>query len=153
MIRTIDGFHQDAQGDWVAELSCLHHQHVRHEPPFRDRRWVTTGAGRVGRIGTSIECPRCDRAELPDGLRVVRTAGPFDRDTVPPGLTRDHRVAEGTWACLRVLDGALSFRMATYPPMERTLQSGESQAIPPAVVHSVTVPDGTQFVVDFLTLR
>jgi tellurite methyltransferase len=153
VIRTIDGFHQDAEGDWVAELSCLHNQHVRHRPPFFDRPWVTTSAGREERLGTELDCPLCDRAELPDGLRLVRTAGPFDGDTVPAALTRDHRVAERTWACLRVLEGTVTFRMATDPPTARTLRAGESQAIPPSVVHSVALADGTRFAVDFLTLQ
>ena len=153
MIRTIDAFRQDAEGDWVAELSCLHSQHVRHRPPFFDRPWVTSAAGRKGRIGADLECPLCDRAELPADLTVVRTAGPFDSDTVPAGLTRDHRVAERTWARLRVLEGALRFRMATDPPLDRMLGAGESQAIPPAVVHSVELSDATRFAVDFLALQ
>jgi len=52
MIRTIVGFHRDEEGDWVAELSCDHAQHVRHRPPFWDREWVTTEEGRTARIGT-----------------------------------------------------------------------------------------------------
>ena len=86
MIRTIDGFHQDGEGDWVAELSCLHNQHVRHDPPFQDRPWVISEAGRAERLGSPIECPLCDRLELPAGLEVVRTAGPFDAETLPPAL-------------------------------------------------------------------
>jgi hypothetical protein len=50
MIRAIDGFHQDDDGDSVAELSCLHRQHVRHDPPFQERNWVTNEAGRAGRL-------------------------------------------------------------------------------------------------------
>src|SRR5215212_3917235 len=69
VIRTIDGFHQDAEGDWVADLVCLHSQHVRHRPPFFDRPWVTSAAGRAERIGTALDCPLCDRAELPADLR------------------------------------------------------------------------------------
>jgi tellurite methyltransferase len=65
--RAIDGFHQDEEGDWVAELSCGHGQHVRHRPPFWDREWVTTVQGRAERIGTELDCPLCDRLELPDG--------------------------------------------------------------------------------------
>jgi tellurite methyltransferase len=63
--RTIAGFHQDDEGDWVAELSCLHNQHVRHRPPFQDRPWVMTEAGRASHIGTGIDCPLCDRSEPP----------------------------------------------------------------------------------------
>jgi hypothetical protein len=63
--RTIVGFHQDDEGAWVAELSCLHNQHVRHQPPFRERPWVVTESGRASRIGTDIECPLCERGEPP----------------------------------------------------------------------------------------
>ncbi|MHB8295114.1 MAG: DUF3565 domain-containing protein [Acidimicrobiales bacterium] len=35
MIRRIVGFRGDAEGDWVAELSCWHSQHIRHRPPFQ----------------------------------------------------------------------------------------------------------------------
>ena len=37
MLRPIDGFHQDEEGHWVAELRCGHGQHVRHAPPFWQR--------------------------------------------------------------------------------------------------------------------
>ncbi|HLF40975.1 MAG TPA: DUF3565 domain-containing protein, partial [Acidimicrobiia bacterium] len=97
MIRTITGFHQDEEGDWVAELSCLHNQHVRHRPPFFDRPWAEAESGRAGAVGADIECPLCDRAELPDGLELVRTAGPFDDVTLPAGLRRAHLVADGVW--------------------------------------------------------
>jgi hypothetical protein len=56
----ITGFHQDDDGDWVAELACGHAQHVRHRPPWQLRPWVTTEAGRAARIGQSIDCPSCD---------------------------------------------------------------------------------------------
>jgi tellurite resistance-related uncharacterized protein len=148
--RTIEGFHRDDAGDWVAELSCRHGQHVRHQPPFRERPWVTTEEGRAGRVGTALDCPLCDRAEPPDGLRTVRTAGPFDAATVPAGLRRDHRVAEGTWAVVRVLDGSLRFTMATDPPVDRVLRAGDAQPVPPGVPHAVH-PDGpVRVAVDFL---
>ena len=47
MLRRIAGFHQDSEGDWVAELDCLHTQHVRHRPPFQERPWILTEAGRM----------------------------------------------------------------------------------------------------------
>ncbi len=59
-VCTIVGFHQDDAGDWIAELSCGHTQHVRHRPPFFDRPWVLTEHGRAARIGTPIECSDCD---------------------------------------------------------------------------------------------
>ena len=67
MRRTIEGFHQDDAGDWVAELSCLHGQHVRHQPPFQDRAWVLTPEGRTERVGS----PTVPHAVTPDGPMVV----------------------------------------------------------------------------------
>jgi hypothetical protein len=32
--QPIIAFHQDEQGDWVADLACGHGQHVRHRPPW-----------------------------------------------------------------------------------------------------------------------
>lgn len=150
MRRTIVGFHQDDEGDWVAELSCLHGQHVRHRPPFQERPWVVTEEGRSGRIGGELDCPPCDRAELPDGLTVSRTAGPFDAETVPAGLRRAHRVGEGTWGRLSVLEGEARFALETHPPIERRLGAGDLQAIPPGVPHAITVDGPVVLVVDFL---
>jgi tellurite methyltransferase len=151
VLRTIERFRQDDAGDSVAELSCLHGQHVRHRPPFVDRPWVLTEDGRRQRIGTALDCPLCDRAEMPVGLRIARTAGPFDETTVPPGLLRDHRVGEHTWARLRVLAGTLRFSMATDPPLARTLHAHDEQAIPPSVPHAVALVGPVRFVVEFLT--
>jgi uncharacterized protein DUF3565 len=61
MQRRIVGFHQDAEGHWVAELECGHGQHVRHDPPWQVREWVTTPAGREFWLGRVLECPWCDR--------------------------------------------------------------------------------------------
>ena len=146
----ISGFHQDSHDDWVAELSCLHNQHVRHRPPFQERPWVVTEAGRAARRGTAIDCPLCDRAELPDGLSVSRTAGPFDAATLPAGLRRAHRVADGVRGRLRVLDGTAALSLDTDPPIHVQLAAGESQPIPPGVPHAVSVEGPVLLVVDFL---
>jgi tellurite methyltransferase len=148
--RAIVAFRQDDAGDWIAELSCLHSQHVRHRPPFFDRPWVMTTEGRAEKIGGAIDCPLCDRAELPAALRLVRTAGPFDGDTLPAGLRRSHRVAEGTWAVLRVLDGSVRFTMATVPPVERELRVGDTQPIPPLVSHALGVAGPVRLEIDFM---
>ena len=150
MLRHIAGFRQDEEGDWVAALSCLHGQHIRHNPPFQNRPWVLTDAGRAEHVGTDINCPLCDRAELPAGLEVTRTAGPFDQDTVPPALRKDHVVGEGRWGCLRVVEGSVGFVMATEPPIERRLSAGDHQAIPPGVAHHLVVEGPAVVAVDFL---
>ena len=149
MQRSIVGFHQDDLGDWVAELSCLHGQHVRHRPPFYDRPWVVHELGRAAKIGADLECPLCDRAEMPEGLTLVRCAGPFTGETVPAALRSEHRVAEGTWGCLRVLEGSLWFTMQRHPPFEVRLAAGARQPIPPGVPHSLRLAGPVRFTIEF----
>ncbi|MDJ0778721.1 MAG: DUF3565 domain-containing protein [Gammaproteobacteria bacterium] len=66
MKQSIVGFHLDELEDWVAELACGHDQHVRHRPPFVERPWVTTRAGRESMLGASLDCLKCDRNEAVD---------------------------------------------------------------------------------------
>ncbi|MGH9107792.1 MAG: DUF3565 domain-containing protein [Acidimicrobiales bacterium] len=149
MIRTITGFHQDGQGDWVADLSCLHRQHVRHRPPFQERPWALDPQQRAARVGSEIECPLCDRTEMPDGLRLLRTAGPWDHDSLPAGLRHSHRTAPGVWALLQVIEGRVGFRMETAPPLDVVLERGAAQPIPPAVAHEVSLTGPARLVVQF----
>jgi tellurite methyltransferase len=146
VLRRITGFHQDDAGGWVAELSCLHGQHIRHRPPFQVRPWVLTEDGRREHLGTDIDCPLCDQAELPAGLRTGRTAGPFDQDTIPAGLRRDHLIPEGQWGCLRVIEGAVGF----VTDSEVRLAAGDRQPIPPGVPHHLVVDGPAVVAVDFL---
>lgn len=61
--RAIIGFHQDEFDDWVADLECGHTQHVRHQPPWQERPWVTTAAGRNAHLGQILLCKKCDAGE------------------------------------------------------------------------------------------
>lgn len=60
MQQPIVGYHQDDEGDWVADLACGHGQHVRHQPPFTNRPWVLTVAGRDQYLGTYLNCKKCE---------------------------------------------------------------------------------------------
>jgi uncharacterized protein DUF3565 len=62
MQRRIVGYHQDEQGDWVAELECGHGQHVRHNPPWVNRPWAVTAEGRDAQLGAVLECRKCDES-------------------------------------------------------------------------------------------
>lgn len=66
MQQPITGYHRDAQAHWVAQLACGHFQHVRHDPPWTQRPWVTTEAGRRARLGSHLDCKKCDRSEPQD---------------------------------------------------------------------------------------
>lgn len=66
MQQPIVGYHQDDERHWVAELGCGHFQHVRHDPPWTNRPWVLTAAGRASKLGVSLKCSKCDRGEPRD---------------------------------------------------------------------------------------
>lgn len=59
--RTIVGFHLDADGHWVAELDCGHGRHVRHDPPWHERPWTQSAAGRRRHLGVRLVCRKCGR--------------------------------------------------------------------------------------------
>ena len=63
MRRAIIGFEKDEHDHWVAMLECGHGQHVRHDPPWTVREWVTTAEGRASRLGTELNCRRCDEED------------------------------------------------------------------------------------------
>jgi len=60
MKHPITGFHVDDEGHWVAQLACGHNQHVRHDPPWMVRKWVTTSQGRDRMLGHQLDCKKCD---------------------------------------------------------------------------------------------
>jgi hypothetical protein len=62
--QPIVGFHQDEEGHWVADLACGHTQHVRHDPPWQSRPWVITEVGRASKIGSALECKKCEEAQV-----------------------------------------------------------------------------------------
>lgn len=65
-LQAILSFHRDTLGDCVARLACGHHQHTRDDPPWIDRPWVRTAAGRAGMIGSTLACVKCRDGLPPD---------------------------------------------------------------------------------------
>ncbi len=60
MLQTIVGFHLDEENHWVADLSCGHTRHVRHDPPWQDRPWTQSEEGRARFLGTQFDCRKCE---------------------------------------------------------------------------------------------
>lgn len=152
MRRPIVGYHRDEVDEWIAELACGHNQHVRHRPPFQRRPWVVDEAGRAARIGAPLDCPLCDRAELPDGLRLLRPGEELDDRTIPPGLRRSRRLAGGRWGRIVVHRGQLLFVASTEPRLDLVLGPGSTQAIPPDVEHHVRPLGPVSFSVELLAV-
>lgn len=145
MERAITGFHQDDVGDWVAELECGHNQHVRHRPPFQVREWVMDDAERRARIGAPLDCPLCDRAELPAFVKHARDSAVWTAQTMPAGLRRRHRLGRGTWGVLHVDSGALRFGDAE-------IEAGSTRVIPPDVEHEVEPLGEARFWIEFFNV-
>ncbi|WP_237060260.1 DUF3565 domain-containing protein [Microbulbifer sediminum] len=66
MQQPIVGYHRDEEHHWVARLGCGHNQHVRHDPPWQNRPWVVTAAGRESMLGYRLDCRKCDEGAPPD---------------------------------------------------------------------------------------
>lgn len=90
-------------------------------------------------------CP----TDLPSGVEYVRTTDVFDNTSVPPGLLRAHRVADGVWARLVVHSGAVTFVFDDDPQNARALSSGQSVTIPPVRPHHVELDEPATFSVEF----
>lgn len=56
----LQGWRQDEEGHWVAVLSCGHTQHLRHQPPWQNRAWVTDPQQRLQHIGQPFACGWCE---------------------------------------------------------------------------------------------
>jgi hypothetical protein len=57
--KPITGYHLEHEGHWIAQLSCGHNQHVRHDPPMVKRDWVRSRHGRESMIGFYLHCLKC----------------------------------------------------------------------------------------------
>ena len=130
MIRSIVRFHPDPAGDWVAELSCYHNQHVRHRPPLQPRPWVLDPHERAAHLGSPIDCSLCDRAELPDNLTILGRAGPWDQDSLPAALRRSHRTPNSRWGVLVVHDGTIGFQFQLDATPTPTVNSTPGRSSP-----------------------
>ena len=149
MQRPIIAFQRDAHGDWTAALSCGHRQHVRHDPPFVRRPWVTTEAGRVSRLGVPLDCLRCDRFEVPEDMVPTSHTPEFTERTVPDGLKANHATAPGVWARIIVTTGRLRYRIDTLGlTMELTPEA--LGVVVPEVPHGVEPMGPVRFHVEFL---
>ena len=145
MQRAMKAFHLDGEGHWVAELSCGHRQHVRHQPPFMLRPWVLTESGRSERIGQSLECAACDRRELPKGHAPYRRTPTFHRGSVPRALLERHDTKAGVWALLHVVRGTVELVESDARGDQRQIvTAGHHAVICPEVEHRLVLSDVPQ---------
>jgi tellurite resistance-related uncharacterized protein len=147
MQRPIVGFRLDDAGDWTAMLECGHAQHVRHDPPFVNRPWVTTEDGRASRLGVMLDCVRCDRMEWPEGMVPLRRTPEFSAESMPAGLRTRHQTGPGTWGRIVVAEGTLRYRVPDLG-IDAELAPGRDGIVVPEVAHDVEPQGAVRFHVE-----
>jgi tellurite methyltransferase len=148
MERPIVEFGLGDDGDLVAILSCGHSQHVRHNPPFINRPWTATAAGRSGMIGKPLNCVRCDNFELPDHFIPYKRTTEFNEESVPAALRKDHSTKTGVWAKITVTRGKLLYRIPALGK-ETELSVDRLGIVLPEVLHNVEPLGSASFFVEF----
>jgi len=147
MKRKIVGFHQDTDGVWVAELECTHPQHIRHNPPWQERPWVTTEIGRQDKLGTELDCLFCNMAIVQHDAKPYKQTARFTEATVPSGLLADHNLKAGVWGHIVVEEGKLEY---TCDRGVFVLKPGVVGIVEPEVVHHIRPLGNVVFYVEFL---
>ena len=149
MLRAITGFHQDEEGDWVAELRCGHGQHVRHKPPFFSRPWTTSEEGRAEKLGAELPCIYCERFEMPTNFVAYKRTPEFTAESTPAALRANHSTKPGVWALLHVVAGQV--RYVVEPPLarEQIVTPAAPAVIVAEVLHHVEPVEGARFFVEF----
>ena len=148
MERPITSFELDSGGEPVAILNCGHAQHVRHNPPFINRPWVTSEQGRESMLGKMLNCVRCDKFELPDNFIPYKRTPVFTEESVPAGLRKDHSTKTGIWGKIVVAEGKLRYRVPSLDA-DMELSKDRSGTVIPDVLHNVEPLGPTQFFVEF----
>jgi tellurite methyltransferase len=147
--REIEGFHQDAEAHWVAELSCGHQQHVRHRPPFELRPWVLSIEGRTERLGQTLDCLLCAQRVMPEGYSAYKRTPTFMESSIPTGLSRTHSTKRGVWAQIVVTRGALQFFEREDDVARHIAVPGSPAIVPAELVHRVAPLGTVEFHVEF----
>jgi tellurite resistance-related uncharacterized protein len=150
MKRVIVDFFRDGAPDWVAQLDCGHLQHVGHSPPVVLRPWVETEQRRREKLGETLECPSCERFEVPEAHRAYSRTPEFDQSTMPRGLKSDHHTKRGVWATIRVLEGRLRYTVGDPVNREFLLEPGKDGIVLPQVPHQVEPVGSVRFYVEFM---
>ena len=86
---------------------------------------------------------------LPTGFELARTTDVLDNTSVPPGLLRAHRIADGEWPRLVVFSGAIDFVFEDQPGAPTNVVAGGHIVIPPAEPHHLQLTGAATFVVEF----
>jgi len=91
-------------------------------------------------------------AVLPDDVNFYHRTSLFTETSIPSKLLAAHSTKAGVWGLIRVIDGALLYRVEDprRPPSTRLLTAGEAPGvIEPTILHSVEPQRSVRFYVEF----
>lgn len=144
MKRAMVAFDRDEYGDWLAWLDCGHTQHVRHQPPFIMREWVTTRQGRQAYLGHRLDCQRCNHFEFPDQLIFDGRGAIHHAENMPRDWRQDQCSAAGQWLAIDVMQGSLRY-CAPDHDIDLILVRGVVGVVPPRILYSLQPAADTLF--------
>ena len=87
---------------------------------------------------------------LPPDVAPYRRTAEFTESTLPAGLRTRHTTKAGTWGRIRVVSGALRYRILAPEPEEHVLSAELSGIVEPEVPHEVEPLGEVRFFVEFL---
>jgi tellurite resistance-related uncharacterized protein len=87
---------------------------------------------------------------LPAAVQAYRRTAEFDEASTPAALRRRHTTKAGVWGRIRVLEGALLYRILEPAPEEHRLTPGADGIVEPEVPHEVEPLGRVRFFVEFL---
>lgn len=92
---------------------------------------MTSATDKCRRVTSAADRPDT----LPAGLSAYRVVGPFDSESLPEGLLREHRLKEGVWGLLHLLEGNVRFVWDDAGGGEVVLAAPTEMVVPPTVPH------------------
>ena len=121
-----------------ARLSC------GHDHPAGD-------AGEPGTVASdsTVDCPRCDRLEWPEGLEAYNRTPTFTEQTVPEALLENHHTKSGVWARIHVEQGRLEYTREEPERSVEILEPGAFGTVLPEARHRVRPLGAVSFHVQF----
>ena len=83
-------------------------------------------------------------------LETYRSIGPFDSETLPKGLLREHQLKPGSWARLSVHSGSVNFHWDDVSGGKKEhLEAEGSVLVPPQVPHHLEIDGPFLLTIDF----
>ncbi len=96
---------------------------------------------------------------LPEGLSAYKRTATFTEETLPAGLTSEHRTRAGVWGLIHVLRGEVLYRILRplgegpdaerAPAEEHLLQPGTPGIVEPTVPHHLALRGPVELYVEF----